>query len=154
VFQKQYPIPEMHREYLEKQVQEWLKLSIVQPSRSRYNSPMFLVHKKDGGVRVMQDFRALNANSHDDRYSMKNINECIGDICRAGSTIFPTLDLTSGFWQMPLDEKSKHLTDIYGTRYGSIRVDNVTHGFARMPSQFSEDGGGCDEQVGECHSVH
>ena len=40
---------------------------------------MFLVPKKDGGVRVVQDFRALNANSYDDRYSMKNINECIGD---------------------------------------------------------------------------
>ena len=102
VFQKQYPIPEMHREYLEKQVQEWLKLGIVQPSTSRYNSPMFLVPKKDGGVRVVQDFRALNANSHDDRYSMKNISECIGDIGRAGSTIFSTLDLTSGFWQITM----------------------------------------------------
>jgi hypothetical protein len=110
VFQKQYPIPQMHCEYLEKQVKEWLKLGIVQPSTSHYNSPMFLVPKKDGGVRVVQDFRALNANSHDDRYSMKNINECIGHIGRAGSTIFSTLDLTSGFWQMPLDEKSKHLT--------------------------------------------
>ncbi len=54
----------MHHEYMKKQVQEWLKLSIVQPSRTHYNSPMFLVPKKDGGVRVVQDFRALNANSH------------------------------------------------------------------------------------------
>jgi hypothetical protein len=126
VFQKQYPIPEMHREYLEKQVQEWLKLGIVQPSKSRYNSPMFLVPKKDGGVRVVQDFRALNANSHDDRYSMKNINECIGHIGRAGSTIFSTLDLTSGFW----------------------------HGSARVSSQFPKNGRGRNEWVGKHHSVH
>jgi len=58
---------------------------------------MFLVPKKDGGVRVVQDFRALNANINDDRYSMKNFNECIGDISTAGLTIFSTLDLTSGF---------------------------------------------------------
>jgi hypothetical protein len=31
---------------------------------------------------------------------MKNIDECIGDIDRLGSTIFTILDLTSGFWQM------------------------------------------------------
>jgi len=41
---------------------------------------------------------------------MKEITECIGDIGRANSTIFSTLDLTSGFWQMQLDEKSQPLT--------------------------------------------
>jgi hypothetical protein len=32
----------------------------------------------------------------DERYSMKDVNECIGDIVRAGSSIFSSLDLTSG----------------------------------------------------------
>jgi hypothetical protein len=46
----------------------------------------------------------------DDRYSINDVNECIGDIRRAGSSIFSTLDLTSGFWQMTLDKQSQHLT--------------------------------------------
>jgi hypothetical protein len=41
---------------------------------------------------------------------MKDIMECIGDIHRANSTIFSTLDLTSGFWQMKLDEDTQPLT--------------------------------------------
>jgi hypothetical protein len=40
---------------------------------------------------------------------MKEITECIGDIGQANSTIFSALDLTSGFWQMQLDEKSQPL---------------------------------------------
>ncbi len=59
---------------------------------------------------MVQDFRELNNHSHTVKYSMKEIMECIGDIGRANSTIFLTLDLTSGFWQMQLDKKSQHLT--------------------------------------------
>jgi hypothetical protein len=63
----------------------------------------------------VQDFRKLNQNSHIDKYSMKEITECIGDIgalpmSPMHSTIFTTLDLTSGFWQMQLDEDSQKLT--------------------------------------------
>jgi len=136
IFQKQYPILDTHHEYLEKQMQEWLKLGIVQPSTSRYNSPMFLVPKKDGGIRVVQDFRALNANSHDDRYSMKNISECIGDIGRAGSPIFSTLDLTSGFWQMPLDKKSKHLTAFTVPGMGRFKWRMSPMGLLGCPASF------------------
>jgi len=73
-------------------------------SNSPYNSPIFCVPKKQGqGLRIVQDFRQLNQHSRIDKYSMKEISECIGDICRANSSIFTTLDLTSGFWQMKLE---------------------------------------------------
>jgi hypothetical protein len=58
----------------------------------------------------VQDFWQLNHHSHIDKYSMKEINECIGDISQANSSIISMLDLTSGFWQMKLEEKSQPLT--------------------------------------------
>jgi hypothetical protein len=86
----------------------WLKLGVVQRSDLLYNSPIFCVPKKQG-LSIVQDFRELNQNFHIDKYSMKEITECIGDICQANSRIFSTLDLTSGFWQMKLDEQSQPL---------------------------------------------
>jgi hypothetical protein len=109
-YQKQFPIPDAHRPNIEEQINEWLQMGIIQPSKSRYNSPMFMVPKKDGTLRVVQDFPELNAAIHDDGNSMKTINECIGYLGRAGITTFSTLHLTYGFWQMPLEEQSKHLT--------------------------------------------
>jgi hypothetical protein len=56
-YRKQFPIPDAQRGELEKQVTEWLKMGLIQPSGSRYNSPLFMVPKKDGSQRVVQDFR-------------------------------------------------------------------------------------------------
>jgi len=73
--------------------------------------PIFCLPKQQGqGLRIVQDFREVNQNSHVDKYSMKEITECIGDIGRADLTIFTKLDLNSGFWQMQLDEDSQKLT--------------------------------------------
>ncbi len=45
-YRKQFPIPDAQRGELEKQVKEWLKIGLIQPSRSRCNSPLFMVPKK------------------------------------------------------------------------------------------------------------
>jgi hypothetical protein len=107
VYRKQFKILGAHHQFIEQTLDKWLKLGVVKRSNSLYNSPIFCIPKKQGqGLRIVQDFRELNQNSHID-YSMKEITECIG---RANSTIFTTLDLTSGFWQMQLDEDSQKLT--------------------------------------------
>ncbi len=95
VYRKQFKIPEAHQNFIEQSLDEWLKLGVVKRANSLYNSAIFCVPKKQGqGLRVVQDFRELNNHSHIDTYSMKEITECLGDIGRANSTIFSTLDLT------------------------------------------------------------
>ncbi len=111
VYRKKFKIPEAHQPFIEQSLEEWLKLGVVKCASFLYNSPIFCVPKKLGqGLRVVQDFRELNNHSHIDKYSMKEITECIGDIGQANSTIFSTIDLSSGFWQMQLDKKSQPLT--------------------------------------------
>ena len=55
---KQFRIPEAHREAVETQVKEWLKMGLIEPANSRYNSPIFAVPKKDGSLRFVLDFRS------------------------------------------------------------------------------------------------
>jgi hypothetical protein len=66
--------------------------------------------KKAGNIRLVQDFRALNNESYTDKYSMKDVSECIGEIGRSGSTLFSTIDLTAGFWQMILHPRARPYT--------------------------------------------
>ena len=110
IYVKQFRIADTHYTNLEKQVAEWLKMGVIQPANSRYNSPIFVVPKKDGSARYVLDYRALNANSQDDRYTMQTVDECISQIGKANSSIFSTLDLTSGYHQMLLEPKSRHFT--------------------------------------------
>jgi len=102
VYLKQFKIPEGHASAVQEQVKEWLKLNIVQPSQSRFNSPIFVVKKKDVSFRLVQDFRALNSQTYPNKYSMRDISDRIDEIGRSESTIFSTVDLTSRFWQMVL----------------------------------------------------
>ncbi len=61
----------MHKLKLEQQVDEWLKMGIIQPSNSKYNSPIFIVPKKNGENRYVLDYRALN--SHSQFYNNRGI---------------------------------------------------------------------------------
>ncbi len=80
VYVPQYPLADTHKQVLDKQIDEWLKIGLIQPTNSRNNSPIFVVPKKNRENRYVLDYRALNSNSHDDRYTMRTVDECIAEI--------------------------------------------------------------------------
>ncbi len=133
---KQFPVPEAYRKQLNLQVQEWLKIGVIKPTNFPYNSPIFVVPKKDGSPRYVLDFRKLNANLHTDKYSMKSVEECIGDIGRSGSTIFSTLDLSSGFWQLPLAPESQKYTAFTVQNQGQFQWTRTSQGLHSAPLQY------------------
>jgi hypothetical protein len=116
---RQFRVPFEHEETLHKYVEELLKQGAIEVSRSPYNSAIFCVIKKalpgadentPRPLRCVLDFRRINANSLPDRYCMKEVRECIDEIGRRGSSIYSTVDLTSGFWQQALAEDSRQFT--------------------------------------------
>jgi hypothetical protein len=67
---------------------------------------------------------------------MKEISECIGDIGRANSSIFTTLDHTSGFWQMKLHPESQPLTAFTIPNRGQFHWITSPMGLLGCPASF------------------
>ena len=136
IYVKQFKIQDDQQEAVKRHVEELLKLGVVRPSNSKFNSPMFVVAKKDGGVRIVQDFRAINQQTMVDKYSMRDVQECIDEIGRAGSSIFSTIDLTSGFWQMMLSPECRKYTAFTIPGVGQFEWNASPMGLLGAPGSF------------------
>ena len=90
------------------QIQEMLDIGAIHQLHSLWASTIVLVQKKDGGLRFCMDLRKLNNHTVKDAYSLPWIDETLGSL--QGSQWFSSLDLTSGYWQVKMDEESKPLT--------------------------------------------
>ncbi len=85
-----------------------LRLGVIEPSRSPWSSPIVMVPKPDGTLRFCNDFRRLNEVSEFDSYPMPRVDELLDRLGRA--RFISTLDLTKGYWQVPLTEQAKPKT--------------------------------------------
>ena len=56
-----YRVAQTHRVEIDKQIQEMLDGGIIRPSNSPYSAPIIMVNKKDGGSRMVIDYRKLNS---------------------------------------------------------------------------------------------
>ena len=93
---------------LEKELQGFIQWGWIGPSKSEWATVALVVPKKDGEMRVCIDYRDLNAISEADAYPLPKIDELFSKLAKARK--FTKMDLKSGFHQIPMDEKSKHLT--------------------------------------------
>ncbi|CAB3992853.1 Hypothetical predicted protein [Paramuricea clavata] len=104
---KQLPrrLPNSLKTVVEDQVEEMLENNIIKPSNSPWSSPIVLVRKKDGTWRFCIDFRKLNDVTVKDAFPLPQVADLMDNL--AGHQYFSTLDLASGYWQVPVDESSQ-----------------------------------------------
>ena len=101
-------IPPHQYEEVWKHLQEMLAIGAIQKSTSPWASPVVLVCKKDGSLQFCIDLRKLNNQTLKDAQSLPRIEDSLD--CLNGATIFTSLDLQSGYWQVEMTEDSKPLT--------------------------------------------
>uniref|UniRef100_A0A8C1MWX3 Gypsy retrotransposon integrase-like protein 1 n=1 Tax=Cyprinus carpio TaxID=7962 RepID=A0A8C1MWX3_CYPCA len=133
VRQRPYRVPEARRQAIEDEVQQMLKLGVIEPSRSPWSSPIVMVPKPDGTLRFCNDFRRLNEVSEFDGYPMPRVDELLDRLGRA--RYISTLDLTKGYWQVPLSEAAKPKT-AFSTPSGHWQYRTLPFGLHGAPATF------------------
>ncbi|XP_065416479.1 uncharacterized protein LOC135974099 [Chrysemys picta bellii] len=127
------PLPYRMREAVEEEVRAMLALGVIEPSQSEWRSPVVLVPKPDGTRRFCIDFRRVNAISHFDAYPMPRVDELLGRLGEA--QYITTLDLSKGYWQIPLEETSKEKT-AFATPTGLYQFTRMPFGLHGAPATF------------------
>lgn len=106
---------------------------VIRPSRSPYASPVVIVTKKDGSLRLCIDYRKLNSCSTRDAFPLPRIEEALEALGQA--KYFSTLDLTSGYWQVEVVEHDRHKT-AFSTPMGLFEANRMPFGLQNAPSTF------------------
>lgn len=132
---KQAPrrIPLSKHQSFKEELKRMLRLDIIEPSTSSWSSPLVLVTKKDGSLRVCVDYRLVNSLTVKDSYPLPRIDDSI-DALR-GSKWFSTLDLSSGYWQVKMDPKDIDKT-AFTTPYGLYQFKVMPFGLVNAPATF------------------
>ncbi|CAM4570256.1 unnamed protein product [Caretta caretta] len=118
---------------IEREIQDMLQMGVIHPSGSAWASPVVLVPKPDGEIRFCVDYRKLNAVTRPDNFPMPRTDELLEKLGHA--QFISTLDLTKGYWQVPLDESAKERS-AFITHVGLYEFNVLSFGLQNAPATF------------------
>ncbi|CAB4027585.1 Hypothetical predicted protein [Paramuricea clavata] len=122
-----------YTETVKEHIQKLLDSSVIRESHSPYASPIVLVRKKNGSLRLCVDYRKLNLRTQKDSFPLPRIDESLDAL--NGAQWFTTLDLTSSFNQVAVEEKDKPKT-AFTTPFGLFEYNRMPFGLCGAPATF------------------
>jgi transposase InsO family protein len=129
-----YRYSDEKKKIIQEQVEKMLVSGVIEPSTSEYASPVVIVKKKDGQPRFCVDYRRLNAATRDEAAPLPIIQEMLRDLGQA--KVFTSLDLKSGYWQVPLSDESKEYTAFTTPDGGLYQFRVMPFGLKGAPPTF------------------
>ena len=129
--QAPYRLPHAYRDQVQKEIEDMLRAGIIEPSSSEWSSPVVIVPKRDGTIRLCVDYCRLNSVSSQSAYPMPRVDDVIDQLGKA--KFLTTLDLTRGYWQVPLSDRSKELS-AFTTPFGLYQFQVMPFGLHGAPS--------------------
>ena len=132
---KPYRLNARDRKNLDEIVDEYKRAGIVTETNFTYASPAFIIHREGGKSRMIVDYRSLNKITKTIPYPIPNFDDLLEKL--NGARYFITLDLTSGYLQMPLCETAKEKT-AFITETQTGQFERAMFGLANAPRYFAK----------------
>lgn len=120
-------------EDVRKHLQELLQAGIIKESRSPYASPIVVVRKRNGTIRMCIDYRVLNSRTVPDQYTTPCIDDALNAL--SGSQWFSVLDLRSGYYHIAMSDEDKEKT-AFICPLGFFEFERMPQGISGAPATF------------------
>ena len=112
-----------------------LSQGVIKESSSPWMAPIAFVTKNSGELQICINYRALNKQSVKDSYPLPlhdEIQECLTNVI-----VFLTLDLHSGYWQLPVVEEDQPKTAFCpGSGMGLYQFCCMSFGLSGAPGSL------------------
>ena len=133
MFVKARPVPYSLKDKVAKELDRLEREGIITPvASSEWATPIVIVPKKDGSIRICGDFRTtVNKAIKVEKYPLPKVEDIFAAI--GGSTIFSKIDLLQAYLQMELDEGARELCTI-NTHKGLYRYNRLPFGVSSAPA--------------------
>ena len=118
---------------VERTVSELLKNGLIEPSISPFGAPVFFVGKKDGSLRMVIDYRALNKITVKNKYPLPLIQQLMDQL--QGAKVLSSLDLQSGYHQLRVAPDDIPKT-AFRTHLGHFQFKVLSFGLCNAPATF------------------
>ena len=116
-----------------KQITEYLAKGWIEPSTSPFGAPILFVSKKDGGLRMCVDYRALNKVTVRNRYPLPRIEDLFDQL--QGACYFSSIDLAQGYHQLRVTPEDVPKT-AFRTPFGHFQFKVLNFGLTNAPATF------------------
>ena len=127
ICKRPYKVPYQRQELLKKEISKLLEDEVITESESPWSFPAILIEKKthpgeDAQFRLCIDFRTLNSITKTDFFPLPYLEDTIDRL--AGASLFSTMDLASGYFQIPLhaDDQEKTAFSTFDNHYEFKRM--------------------------------
>ena len=127
-----FPLSPAKREVMDKQMDEWIQLEVIEPSVSPWGAPAFIVYRNDK-PRMVIDYRKLNECVIPDEFPLPKQEDILQAL--TGAQWLSTFDALAGFTQLEMAEDSKELTAFRSHR-GLYQFKRLPFGYRNGPSVF------------------